>query len=514
VASFDLDTLLRMLATVSGKMIDAFDQGKDGAEFQTALAKTLSCDAPVQADALAMISAGEVTAVTDPNMIANLALFAIHNRNRPGIARPVTMFQLLGLFNKCVLGDPSTDKFYVDPNSIEASIGIATTHVERTVNVWYRYLQYFRWSETAPKYPGIDVPRSLESGSGLAFNDYCRCVVALNEYFDSRSASINGVPALDRHQVTEAGAPLLTWLRKRAMSAEFVDDLLHEDSLKMLRDRGHYEVLSRPICELDGRFYLLNPRALDNTLGLGMFFAALDAGNNARDFFAYTGLWFEPYVGELLQSICKRSNTYYYPEVAYAKKKSIDHFVVESGDLVFFEVRFGKIARPVIEALCVDRLDNALDDILYSKVEQLHHSITDFTNGTLAIPGVARESVERVFPVVVLPHPISRSPEMQARIDARIVHEGWLPMRLNGIEIAPLEIIEAEALEGLEGLDGPISFSDLISRKVRDPRMRFTFFKNFLIDGEKLTLRMSATRQSEVQAFQREIQESTKGWIV
>lgn len=514
VAGWDLDRLLRTLATISGRMVDAFDRGLTTPEFYVTLAEELNGGKQLPDEIRNALLRGSASAPTDPNQIANLALFAIANRNWQGIARPASLLMMLGVLNLCVFGDPITHDFYVKPESVEGAIGVSTTWVERTVNIWYRYLRFYRWSRENASGAGVDVPASIERGTGLSFEDYARCVVSLLEYYDSRSEHANIVPFLEASQITETGAPLHAWLDQKAMTVDDIDAILSDDPIVGLRSRTYHAILSKPIARIDDRYYLLNPRSLDNALGLGVFFAALDAGNKAQDFFAYAGLFFEPYVGELLKGICAKSGAYYHPEVADVDgDMSIDHFVLEAESLVFVEARFGKINRQIVESLSASKLNAALEELLYSKVKQLDTSVKKFVAGRLVVPGVDRSAVRRVYPVLALPHPIPRSPEIQAIIDAELAKRDWLPPRIADVSVAPLEIIEAEALEGLEGLDQAVRLSELIERKVSDPRSRFTFFKNHLILRENFTLQMSPVRQEEGREFQHRMAADSRDWI-
>jgi hypothetical protein len=270
----------------------------------------------------------------------------------------------------------------------------------------------------------------------------------------------------------------------------------------------------------------LNPRALDNALGIGLMYAALDQATQsagpaaddrrraAQDFFAFVGQFFESYALQFVQRIAERSGSFFHGEVHDDRgDRSSDGFVLENGALTFFEVRYGRVARPVIESLDAQKIEDAFENIIYAKCEQLDRNIRAFADNRLRIPGVDRNRIREVFPVLVLPSPFPRSPQIQEKIDRHLNSRGWFQGRIDDLQIMPLEIIEIEALEGMDSLHQPFIFSDLIRDKVRNASSRFTFFKNFLINTRGLRLRLDREREDEAMAFMRELSAETAGWI-
>jgi hypothetical protein len=81
-------------------------------------------------------------------------------------------------------------------------------------------------------------------------------------------------------------------------------------------------------------------------------------------------------------------------------------------------------------------------------------------------------------------------------------------------DVAPLEIIAVESLEGLDGLRDSVSFSGLIDEKTSDPRTRAVFFKNFLVSRKALRLQMNLEDQRRRAKSLQRFSDETSDWIV
>jgi hypothetical protein len=333
------------------------------------------------------------------------------------------------------------------------------------------------------------------------------------------------VPALDRHGI-DPSSPLLKWLDDRSFLADEIDALLGDDPFTKLRDTGHFLALQRPFVRLGERYYLLNPRALDNALGLGVFYAAIDgnvarAGEGAKakndaakTFGGVAGRFYEQYAGKLVRRIADRSGSYFHPEVRDDENKlSSDFFVLEDDRLVFFEMRHARVARATIESLAPDAIDAAFE-MLYAKLQQLDRNIRKFADGRLFIPEISAAAVSRLYPVVCLPSPFPRSPSIQRKMDADVAARGWLPERIGRCSVAPFEIVEAESLEGLDGLQTRIRFTDLIDEKTAEPLTRFTFFKNVLTVTKGMRLQMDREVQRRRLMQFEAYKDEARNWIV
>lgn len=523
-AAWDLDDLLRTLGTLASEIADVHDRALNSVAYQLSLGKRLNCGKDLPPDLVQGFESGPLTAITSTTQIANLALFAISNRDWPGLVQRVSLLRLLGSFNYCTQRKPGANVYYVDPESIEAGFAVATSHVDRHLNVVSRYLEFFDWAQQNTAV--IDVPALFIAQTGLNYEDYARCVTALDEYYNGPKSSVVGMPALEPTQITSRGEALHTWLAGRAITEVQVDSFLREDPFVTLRDKGYFQVLSTPFAQCRGRYYLLNQRALDNSLGVGAFYLPLDAltaraapgrgrARAAQDYFAFAGQFFEPYAGQLVKRIANRSSTKWHSEVRDMKgDMSSDFFVIEDDKAVFFEMRFGRVAKPVIESLAPQKIEDTFENILYSKIEQLDRNIRRFASGDLSIPGTASNSIRRIYPVVCLPSPFPRSPAIQLKIDKDLGERGWLKQPAGAaFEVAPFEVIEAESLEGLDGLQEPFRFSDLIDEKIASDSSRFTFFKNYLTTVKGLKLQMDRERQDEIMALLRTMEAQTRDWI-
>jgi hypothetical protein len=514
LASYDLNDLLRALSTISLELAEAHDMACDGPDFQLQLARRLAHDKPLGNEVQAALESGNAL-VSSPESIANLALFAVYNRTCQDVAIPGSLLRVLGLFVTCERRrGPGDNEYYIAPESVEAGFTVLASHVDRFNNVMHRYIEFVRWADEQGGTPGaVDVRDFLQTGTGLSFEDYVRCFVALDVFFDSPDLHVNGIPQLDEARITDAGAPLRRWLSSRAIRAEQIERFLGDQPFVRLRNRGYFQTLSTPLISIAGSGFLVSPRALDNAIGSGIFYAALDASTRAagldrearrraaQHFFAFAGRFFEWYSGRLLKRIAQRSGTYYHAEVVDEHGDlSTDHFILEGEGLVFFEARYGRVARPVIESLSPNGIEEAFANILYAKVVQVDRNIRRFASGELAIPRVQREAIRRLYPVIALPHPFPRSPTIQCKIDHDLKANDWLPPKVGDLEVAPLEVVEAESLEGLDGLETSLSFTALIDEKVSISATRFTYFKNFLTETKNMTLRMHPDDAQKVRA--------------
>jgi hypothetical protein len=350
IAGWDLDELLRRLTALSLDIADARDLGNDDAAYQVKLATRLNDGLPPPSLVMGSIASGKVTAITSTGRIADLMLYASGVRPH-GVVLRCSMLRLLTLFNYCSLSGPD-GRYSLDPNSVEAAFAVSTSHVDRFLNVTHRYREFVKWADKHEGANGIRLRESIMRSTGLSYDDWARCIVALNGFYVSHDSGASGGRALEKARITDAGAPLRTWLQRRTLTAEQVAKTTRGPGFEHLRSRGFYEAYSRPVLDVGDRCYLVNPRGLDNALGVGVFFAALDGGNNPQDFFAFAGHFFEEYAVGIVRRLVERSDSPCHGEVTDVHgDMSSDFFVLEGRNLVFFEMRFGRVARPVIERL-------------------------------------------------------------------------------------------------------------------------------------------------------------------
>ena len=482
-----IDPFLRKIITLASHLANAEDRALDGPRFWEEMAEALRDDSELPQLLTDGVKAG-VLRLTSTTELSNLSLFAVYNRNFVGTARAISFLRLLGLYAFAERRAADGEKYYLDSDSVAGGFAVSTSHRDRFVNVADRYLSFVEWSDAGGAGANVNVRGLIEDGTGMSFEDYVRCVAVLHAHFDPADVRVNGVPALERQGIDPA-SPLLKWLDDHSYLPEEIDALLGDDPFTKLRDTGHFLALQRPFVRLGERYYLLNPRALDNALGLGVFYAAMDANvaragqsdkaknDAAKTFGAVAGRFYEQYAGTLVGRIADRGGSYFHPEVRDDENKlSSDFFVLEDDRLVFFEMRHGRVARETIESLSPDAI-NAAFEMLYAKLQQLGRNLRKFADGRLVIPGISAADVSRLYPVVCL---LPRSPAIQRKMDADVAARGWLPDRIGRYSVAPFEIVEAESLEGLDGLQTRIRFSDLIDEKTAEPLSRFTFFKNYL----------------------------------
>ena len=340
VIGVPLDTLLRKAATIAASLANAEDLGRDDAAFWHDVAASLD-DRALPQELLDAIDGG--VRITSTTQLANLGLFAVRHRNLVELARPTSFLRLLGMYNFAERRDPSTNKYYIDPESIQAAFAVTTSHRERFLNVADRYLAFVEWSDAGLSGRTRGEVRSLvEFTAGMSFENYLRCVAALLRYFVPPAARLIGLRPFSRYAVRHDA--LAAWLDEHSWTPEDVDRVLGDKPLETLRDRGHFLVLERPFVRIADEYYLLNPRGLDNALGLGIFYAAMDAkvaraDKNAlarqaaaKEFGGLAGQYYEQYAGKQLRRIAERSGSYFHGEVCDREgRRSCDFFVLEWG---------------------------------------------------------------------------------------------------------------------------------------------------------------------------------------
>jgi hypothetical protein len=455
------------------------------------------------------LAAGAV--MTTTTQLGNLAIYAC-GRKTSAPPQRCSLLRLLTLFNYFAMVGP--DGPYVDPLSLEGAFSVATSHLDRFVNVAYRFRKFMLWADNHDGENGIRVHDSIARSTGVSYEDWARCTLALNGTY-SMANNAEAVEPLPKMNITAKGEPLRRWLADRVLDEKRMQAIAAPEKLSWLARSGYFELLRRPIVEYNQRYYLVNPRALDNALGFGLFFAALDAGNKAQDFFAFAGRFFEEYAADIVERLCARTGAGFSREVKLTKdRKSSDAFAIEGRSLVFFEMRFGKTARAAVEYLGGKEIDHGFQTILFDKIKQLDKNLRWFVNGELVLPGVISKQIDRLYPMIVLPTPFPRGPIVQDRIDAHLATTGYLSARIGRFDVAPLEIIEAESLEGLESLTSGYLFSALINEKVSDPTTRFTFFKNFLLERKGFQFRMHESFQRELQGWLVQLRADVQGWIL
>ncbi len=504
IAGFPLPDLLRDLATTGAMVAQLYDRGEYGIEGQLDILNR-TCRGLENADELIdKLRKGVYTAITDENQIANLAMYAIRNRAYAGLARSGSLIRTFALFNKLCLQDPATGKYYVDPDSLQGAFSVATTFRERANNIAYRYRRFIEWSD---QHPDADkVRETFRAAKGMDYEQYAEAAVYLEEYFwkDFNVAGVRSLPevAIDDPVVRE-------FLRRHSQTPEGIDEFLAGDQMQTLRDQGFHRVMEFPFLLMNGEYFLLHPRAIENALGAGVFYAALPPGGH-QDYFALVGQFFQEYIGEILEHVARSGGYTYSGEFKYARSAdgqrvdSNDHFLFRDGALFFFEARYARIPKNLLATLDPGEIEEALGTRIFSKFKQLNDNITAYLAGDFELPGVDRAKVRAIYPIVVLPHAFPRGPAVQDRFDKEIADKGYLQGVHGSIDVRPFEIAEAEALEGFAGLANSPGLADVLERKFADRKNRFDFFKNQLVLKEGLQLRIWS--DEDMRAWYREVQ--------
>jgi hypothetical protein len=509
---FPLSRFLSDLATVSAMIAQRFDLDGKTVEGQLDILHRCAIGLQNEEDLVNRLRAGEYTSITDENQIANLAMYAIGNRAYGGLARRGSLLRTLALFNKLSLQDQTTEKYYVVPDSVQGAFSVANTFRERANNVTYRYWRFIQWCDAVGT--RTNVRATFRAAKGMDYEQYAEAAVHLDEYFGNEFAIV-GVRSLPEADVRDP--VVLEYLRRHCASPEDIDLFLGVDPMRKLRDEGFHQAMERPFLKMGDEFFLLHPRALENALGAGVFYAGFRSGEQ-QEYFALVGQFFEEYIGDILQRLAALGGYIYSGEIKYIRSvdreevASNDHVLFRNGALLFFEDRYARIPKELLTTLDLAKIETALQTRIMSKFCQLSRNIEAYLAGDFEVPGVDRAEVRSIYPIVVLPHAFPRGPAIQERFDAEITNRGYAQGERGVIDVRPYEIAEAEALEGLAGLPEAPVLSDILERKFADNYRRCDFFKNHLILREKLPLRIWS--DDEMRQWYRDVEDRRRARVV
>lgn len=503
---YPLPDFLCVLVTTGAMLAQLYDRGEHGVEGQLDILKRTSQGLENADELIEKLYKGEYTAVTDENQIANLAMYAVTVRSYKGIARRGSLIRTFALFNKLCLQDPTTGKYYVQPDSLQGAFSVASTFRERANNIAFRYRRFIEWNDRRPD--AAKVRDTFRLAKGMDYEQYAEAAAHLDQYF-SKDFNVAGVRALPEAEIDD---PIVReFLSRHSQTPQEMDAFLGQDPMKTLRDLGFHRILERPFLYMDGQYFLLHPRALENALGPGVFYAALPAGKQ-QDYFALVGQFFEEYMDEILQRIANTGGYVYNGELKYTRSSdkntvdSNDHFLFKDGALFFFESRYARIPKELLVTLDASKIEEALQRVIFSKFQQLNDKITDYLVGDFNVPGVNRLNVRAIYPVVLLPHAFPRAQSVQARFDKEIVDRGHVQGVKSGIDVKPFEVVETEALEGLAGLQQPPELASVLERKFVNPDSRAGSFKNHLVLNEHLELRIWS--DDEMRTWYRQLEQN------
>ncbi len=229
--------------------------------------------------------------------------------------------------------------------------------------------------------------------------------------------------------------------------------------------------LQRPFVRLhDGRLALSAPRALQTWLTDGWYYRlldiAIDRGERDR-FTTFIGFLFETYVLEVFELALKDrgiGSGRVHGEQSYASGEKTSDVAVDYGsDLLLFEVISRRLPLGVRTEADPQQLKTHLQRTLLDKIDQLDRVSRDILSGRASIPDVDRETVQRIWPVVVTAGDFTESEPLWAWLEEHLDPKTFEDPRL--AELTVLGVGDIEAIAGLVGSGEELI--DVIAGKAR-----------------------------------------------
>lgn len=295
----------------------------------------------------------------------------------------------------------------------------------------------------------VELPRAMRS-----HRDYVPVEEWFQEDFDGFGVVeqfVAGILLLDRAGSLEAGPAPLALDRavfERASIAEIAGHLRRdprslceilsadrewyrvqfegEDELTAAWNRVPFE--KRPLIEMpSGRFVLSTPVALQRWMTEGLFFRAIECarrrGRESR-FRQFYAAMVERYVLDLMREAHPGPRRLGVGIVRgeYQAKSGVhspDVAVDFGPDLVLMEVVSKRLTLSTTVTADPAAVSNDLDQMIAKKMRQLSGRITDLHRSRSTIPGVDMTTVDRVWPIIVVPGGILQTPHLWAFLRAQ-----------------------------------------------------------------------------------------------
>lgn len=229
---------------------------------------------------------------------------------------------------------------------------------------------------------------------------------------------------------------------------------------------------TKPFVRLqDGRLLLWSPRALTSWLTDGFYYRSLTHAAELDDvsgFTSFNGWLVERYAREIAEAVLPptkpngsgralRSVRYSSPR---GEVDSPDIALDYGQDLVFIEVRSGRLKLPTCLTGEPARVQQDLGILIVEKAQQLSRRIDDYRDGRFELDGVELEHVRRIWPVV-----LSGATFLMAEMVYDWIIE-QIGDHLHQATVQPLTVIDMADWEQLCGLlEGGRAAPDLLVRK-------------------------------------------------
>ncbi len=241
---------------------------------------------------------------------------------------------------------------------------------------------------------------------------------------------------------------------------------------------------------------------------LHRLFSQHDPKEGVRTFTAFVGQLFQEYATDLFKRIYSHlldNSQQFYDEQAIleASKRTRQRLnppfdgVILSGDsLILTEMSTIALSAQVMETGDSSAFSAMIQRSFVPKIKQLNAAFQGLADGAWQVPGLARNTIRHVYPVLVLLHPFPQTDATWEPLKAAAIVPDWYQFGgpLFTTYVHEPQILTAEELEMLEPLlrAGSQSLPDLLHDKVSHPEIATTDMKTFF-----LTIRRVQERPNE-----------------
>lgn len=235
---------------------------------------------------------------------------------------------------------------------------------------------------------------------------------------------------------------------------------------------------------------------------LHRLFSQNDSKEGVRAFTAFVGQLFQEYATDLFTRIYSRhpeKNQQFYDEQAIleASKRTRQRLnppfdgVILSGDsLILTEMSTIALSAQVMETGDASAFSAVIQRSFVPKIKQLNAAFQGLADGTWQVPGLARNAIRHVHPVLVLLHPFPQTVATWEPLKGAAIAPDWY--RFGGPLFTTCvhepQILTVEELEMLEPFlgSGSQSLPDLLHEKVSHPETATMDMKTFLLTVRRL----------------------------
>ena len=389
------------------------------------------------------------------------------------------------------------DKPTIDDLAISEVRGL-TENPEPIQDALYRYSLLVDWQSTDERTPTLPKPLAEEFPNlvHLKYEDYAAASLATMAWiFDIYKKNLvkQTLETLN-HDTWLRGVkdkqPMLEFIADNSQTVDEVKNLLGTGGIREVIRCWRKAFVPMPMLQITEKDYLFPfPFCAASALGKGLLFRLVAGYNRLYGkveggdlFFNYFGRFLEDYVDGLFRKSLQGNDARILRDIKYKSPKSsdnrfIDNIILEKKKAAFVEV-VGKRFRLIDTVVNGDMncLKQDLEDMIYSKAEQLAESIALFKAGKLE--GVDPSSIKTIFAVIIVdefPHIAALNKMVKDELTARKID---LP-NLQIIEVNELEMLEMALLKGR-------AFASILKKKCQHPETADMSMKNYAILKEPL----------------------------